>query len=70
MNSGQLQMQVFSALVALLTVVGLAYIFIAQPDYLRATRHGVPYLTPPVENPVTGESVSVNELAEHFKGNQ
>ena len=68
MPSGELQIKTWSALVALLTVVVIGYIFIAQPEYLRASSSGTPYLTPPVENPIGGDPVRVDDLARHFKG--
>lgn len=68
MPKGQLQMTVFALLVAMLSVGTIVYIAIAQPDYLRETRNGVPYFTPPVVHPETGEPVELDRLAEHYKG--
>lgn len=61
-------MMLFSGAVAVLTVAGLAYIYTVQPDYLRADRDGVPYLTPPVQNPVTGKAVDMDTLVRHYRG--
>jgi hypothetical protein len=68
MTKGELQMAVFSGSVLLMTVVGIGYIFIAQPDYLRTDRDGVPYFTPTVENPETGEGVDMGSLIRHYRG--
>ncbi len=68
MNWAKLQMLVFSLLTAIVTVAGLAYIFLEPPAYLRATREGVPYFTPPVANPVDGKPLDLNMLARHFEG--
>jgi hypothetical protein len=68
MSSGEIQMAVFSALVLVLTVSGIAYIAIAQPEYLREDRDGVPYFTPEVENPMTGEAVDMGTLIRHYRG--
>ncbi len=68
MSKGELQMMVFSGLVLLITVLGIAYIFIAQPAYLRSDRDGVPYFTPEVENPVTNEAVDMGTLIRHYRG--
>ena len=68
MSKGELQMMVFSGLVLLITVLGIAYIFIAQPVYLRSDRDGVPYFTPEVENPVTNEAVDMGTLIRHYRG--
>lgn len=66
--SGRLQMQVFSGAVVALMVGALVYVYGAPPESMRVTRDGVPYFTPPVVNPATGESLDVNALARHFKG--
>lgn len=68
MSSTKLQMTVFSLLSAAATAGCLAYIFIEQPDYLRATRAGVPYFTPPVINPLDGKPLDVNTLVRHYTG--
>lgn len=47
MSFGKIQMALFAAVAAAVTVGSFAYIFIARPAYLHATRDGVPYLTPP-----------------------
>lgn len=68
MSKGELQMSVFSAAVAVLTVAGLAYIYVAQPPYLHADRDGVPYFTPDVIHPVTEEAVDMGTLIRHYRG--
>jgi hypothetical protein len=40
----------------------------APPPGMKATRDGVPYLTPPVAHPVSGEAVPLETLVRHFKG--
>ncbi|HEC90191.1 MAG TPA: hypothetical protein ENI55_00845 [Alphaproteobacteria bacterium] len=61
-------MRVYVAVIALLTIGGLAYIFISPPESMRVDRYGVPYFTPPVINPETGKPVSVDALVRNFKG--
>lgn len=68
MPLGKIQMALFAALAAAVTVGSFAYIFIARPAYLHATRDGVPYLTPPVINPVDGTPLDVGMLVRHFTG--
>lgn len=68
MRTGHTQMTVFSALVTLVAVASLAYILLVRPDYLRASRNCVPFHTPPVIHPETGEPLDVDTLVEHFKG--
>lgn len=68
MRFAKLQMVVFSVLSAALTAGCLVYIFMEPPAYLRATRQGVPYFTPPVINPVDGKALDLNTLVEHYQG--
>lgn len=68
MSKGELQMAIFSGLVLLITLVGIGYILIAQPAYLRQDRYAVPYFTPQVENPATGEAVDMGTLIRHYRG--
>lgn len=63
-----LHMKIASAAVALITVLSLGYIAIAQPQYLRESRGGVPFFTPPVQHPETGEALEIEVLIEHYKG--
>jgi len=68
MTTGHRQMLVVAALVTVLSVVSFGYILVARPAYLRATAGGVPFFTPPVEHPETGEAVEVESLVEYFRG--
>jgi hypothetical protein len=68
MSSGEIQMAVLSSLVLVMTVIGIGYIVVAQPDYLRKDRDGVPYFTPAVENPLSGEAVDMGTLIRHYRG--
>lgn len=61
-------MRTFSALVTLLTVGGLFYVFAQPPASTRVSRDGVPHFTPPVLNPETGQPVAVDVLVRHYKG--
>jgi hypothetical protein len=35
---------------------------------MKATKDGVPYLSPPVIHPVSGEAVPLETLVQHYKG--
>ncbi|MBL4690584.1 MAG: hypothetical protein JKY68_03855 [Rhodospirillales bacterium] len=61
-------MRTYVGLVTLLTIGGLAYVYTSPPESMRVSRDGVPFFTPPVVNPETGEAVSVDTLVRHFKG--
>jgi len=57
----------FSSLIALISLVGLIYIVIAAPPYLRKSSEGTPFFTPPVLHPDTGEQITIDELVRHYK---
>lgn len=40
----------------------------APPPGMKATKDGVPYFTPPVIHPISGEAVPVENLVRHYKG--
>lgn len=68
MSKGQIQMTLYSIAVAAVAFAGLVYVAVNQPDYLRATRNGVPYFTPKVVNPLGGQPLDLNMLVRHYKG--
>jgi hypothetical protein len=68
MSKDFLLMLTLSVLVTAISIGGLSYIVIAQPDYLRADRDGVPFYTSQVEHPEGDQPVSLGELIRHFKG--
>lgn len=68
LSMARLFMQIYGWGGLALTVLALAAMLIAPPANLRADRNGVPYFTPKVINPATGETVSVNVLIHHYRG--
>lgn len=68
MTSGQLQLSIYSALVGIITVVTLFYVFIEEPGYLGYSRDGVAHLTPRVVHPQTGDALELGTLIKHYKG--
>lgn len=68
MSKGYFAMLTISVSVTLLSIASLGYILIEKPDYLRADRDGVPFYTPEVIHPESGEAVNLGELIRHFKG--
>ncbi|MDE2089684.1 MAG: hypothetical protein KGJ12_06665 [Gammaproteobacteria bacterium] len=68
MPKGKIQMMFITLLGAVATVATFVYLFARPPAYLRETRDGVPYFTPPVVNPVSGKPLNVNTLVRHYKG--
>ena len=61
-------MRAFVGLVVLLSIAGLTYVYTVPMESMQVSRDGVPYFTPPVINPETGEPVAVDTLVRHFKG--
>ncbi len=66
----KLLMQFLVALSAIIVIAGLAYVYAKPPQSMRANRDGVPYYTPPVVNPMTGEAIPVEQLVKHYRGGQ
>ncbi len=56
------------ALSAIASIGGLLWMTFAPPPGMKATADGVPYLTPPVVHPVTGQPLPVETLVRHYKG--
>ena len=63
-------MGVFATVVAVISIASLLYIAISQPEYLRKTREGVPYFTPPVVHPETEEALELDTLIRHYRGDE
>lgn len=63
---GILKIYVFS--VAMVSVVGLFYVYLVPPDSMFVNREGVPHLTPPVIHAETGEPVPLGDLIKHYRG--
>ena len=63
----QLQLTIFAAAVALVSVASLVHVFIQPSDELGRTREGTPFFTPPVVNPDNGEPIELDTLIEHYK---
>ena len=53
---------------AIASIGGLLWMTFAPPPGMKATRDGVPYFTPPVIQPISGEVVPVETLVQHYKG--
>ncbi|MCA1978432.1 MAG: hypothetical protein HXY29_02860 [Rhodocyclaceae bacterium] len=56
------------ALSAVISIGGILWMTFAPPPGMKATREGVPYFTPPVIHPVSGEAIAVETLVRHYKG--
>ncbi|MFN4148756.1 MAG: hypothetical protein ACK4E4_04315 [Rhodocyclaceae bacterium] len=53
---------------AVVSIGGILWMTFAPPPGMKATKEGVPYFTPPVIHPITGEAVPVETLVRHYKG--
>ncbi len=61
-------MRGFATAVGLLSLGVLVYVYVAPMDSIRVSRDGVPYFTPSVLHPETGEEVSMDVLVRHYRG--
>ena len=62
-----LQLTLFAAAVALVSIASVVHVAIQPLDELARTRQGTPFFTPPVLNPDTGEAIEMDTLVEHYK---
>ena len=65
--SKQLQLTVFSVVVAVASAVCAVYVLIQPAERFAKSREGTPFFTPPVIDPDTGESLDLDELIRHYK---
>lgn len=64
----KLLMRLFVGVAAIVSVGGYLWMTFAPPPGLKATRDGVPYFTPPVVHPISGEAIPLETLVRHYKG--
>ncbi len=67
-NMPKIIMMIYSWTALIISLGGIALMLIMPPPSMRTDRDGVPYFTPMVENPETGDAVSVNQLIRNFRG--
>lgn len=53
---------------AVVSIGGILWMTFAPPPGMKATKEGVPYFTPPVIHPITGQPIPVETLVRHYKG--
>jgi len=68
MMSISLLMRLLVLSVSAISLASLVYVYAFPPPSLQMTRDGVPFFTPPVENPEGGEPLELGELIRHFQG--
>jgi len=64
----RLLMRLFVVVAAIVSIGGYLWMTFAPSPGLRATRDGVPYFSPPVLHPVSGEAIPLEKLVRHYKG--
>ena len=64
----RLLLRLLVALSAIASIGGFFWMTFAPPPGMKATKDGVPYFTPPVVHPVTGQPLPVETLVQHYKG--
>ena len=65
--SKQLQLTLFAAAVALMSVGAVVHVAMQPLDDRTRTRQGTPFFTPPVIDPDTGQPIEIDTLVEHYK---
>jgi len=61
-------MRFLIAISVIAVLAGLTFVYVKPPPSMKLTRDGVPHLSPPVTNPVTGEAIPLERLVQHYKG--
>lgn len=64
----KLFMHVYAWSALAITLAVLAAMLIAPPASMRVDRDGVPYFTPKVLDPATGQAVDMSVLVRHYRG--
>jgi len=59
---------IYVAVIAIVSVVTLIYVYTVPIDTMYKTRDGVPHFSPPIVNPDTGETIDLGRLIRHYKG--
>ena len=60
--------RLYVLIVVVVSLLALVYVYALPPPSLGKTRDGVPFFTPQVANPETGEPLDLGELIRHYKG--
>ena len=63
-----LLMRGYVFLITAISLVTLVYVYAYPRQSLQSTRDGVPFFTPPVSHPETGEPLDLGDLIRHYKG--
>ena len=65
---GELLTKAYVLIVAVVSLVGLVFVYVQPPQSMLKTRDGIAHFTPEVVHPDTGKPISLNELARHYRG--
>ena len=58
----------FVTVVCALSIATLLYVFIVPMPSMHISRDGIPHFTPNVIDPISGETIRIKKLVQHFKG--
>ena len=58
----------FATFVCALSIATLFYVFIVPMPSMFTSSDGIPHFTPNVIDPVSGETIRIKKLVQHFKG--
>lgn len=61
-------MHLFVAIASVVSIGGFLWMTFAPPAGLQTTRDGVPYFSPAVIHPISGEAIPLEILVRHYKG--
>ena len=61
--------QVYVAMVSLISIAALIYVYAVPPQSMRKSRDGVPHFMPQVKHPETGKPLDLGDVIRHYLGN-
>lgn len=61
-------LKIYVMMVALISVLGLLYVYIKPPPSMQMDRDGIAHFTPAVLHAETGEPIPLGDLVRHFRG--
>lgn len=60
--------RIYVLVIVAVSLAALIYVYASPPPSLQMTRDGVPFFTPSVAHPETGEPLDLGELIRNYKG--
>ena len=60
--------RIFVTVVSAISIATLFYVFIVPMPSMYTSQGGIPHFTPNVIDPLTGDTIRIKRLVQHYKG--